>query len=38
VIDHYAPTGKLVVIHGNKPIDAVWAEIQDALELARDHS
>ena len=38
VIDHYAPTGKLVVIHGDKPIDAVWAEIQDALELARDHS
>jgi adenylate kinase len=38
VVDHYAPTGKLVVIHGNKPIDAVWAEIQDALELARDHS
>jgi adenylate kinase len=38
VIDHYAPTGKLVVVHGDKPIDAVWAEIQDALELARDHS
>jgi adenylate kinase len=38
VIDHYAPTGKLVVIHGDEPIDAVWAEIQDALELARDHS
>ena len=38
VIDHYAPTGKLVVIHGDKPIDVVWAEIQDALELARDHS
>ena len=38
VIGHYAPTGKLVVIHGDKPIDVVWAEIQDALELARDHS
>jgi adenylate kinase len=32
VIDHYAPTGRLVAIH------AVWADIQDALELTRDHS
>jgi adenylate kinase len=38
VIDHYAPTGRLVAIHGDKPVDAVWADIQDALELARDHS
>jgi adenylate kinase len=38
VVDHYAPTGNLVAIHGEKPIDAVWTEIQDALELARDHS
>ena len=38
VVDHYAPTGKLVAIHGDKPVDAVWSEIQDALELARDHS
>jgi adenylate kinase len=38
VVDHYAPTGSLIAIHGEKPIDAVWAEIQDALELARDHS
>jgi adenylate kinase len=38
VVDHYAPTGNLIAIHGDKPIDAVWAEIQDALELARDHS
>jgi len=38
VVDHYAPGGNLIAIHGDKPIDAVWAEIQDALELARDHS
>jgi adenylate kinase len=38
VVDHYAPTGNLVAIHGEKPVDAVWSEIQDALELARDHS
>jgi len=38
VVDHYAPSGNLIAIHGEKSIDAVWAEIQDALELARDHS
>jgi adenylate kinase len=38
VVDHYAPTGNLIAIHGAKPVDAVWAEIQNALELARDHS
>jgi adenylate kinase len=38
VVDHYAPSGNLIAIHGEKPLDAVWAEIQDALELARDHS
>jgi adenylate kinase len=38
VVDHYAPTGSLIAIHGEKAIDAVWAEIQNALELARDHS
>ena len=35
VIDHYAPSGKLVAVHGDKPIDGVWSEVQDALELAR---
>jgi adenylate kinase len=38
VVDHYAPTGKLIAVHGEHSMDAVWAEIQDALELARDHS
>jgi adenylate kinase len=37
VVDHYAPTGALVAIHGEKPVDAVWAEIQDVLERADDH-
>jgi adenylate kinase len=36
VVDHYAPTGSLVAIHGEKSIDAVWAEIQDVLERV-DH-
>jgi adenylate kinase len=38
VVDHYAPSGNLIAIHGERSIDAVWAEIQNALELARDHS
>ena len=37
VVDHYAPTGHLVVIHGDKPVDAVWSEIQNVLEQANDH-
>jgi adenylate kinase len=37
VVDHYAPTGALVAIHGEKPVDAVWAEIQNVLEQADDH-
>jgi adenylate kinase len=37
VVDHYAPSGALVAIHGEKPVDAVWAEIQDVLERANDH-
>jgi adenylate kinase len=37
VVDHYAPTGALVAIHGEQPVDAVWAEIQDVLERADDH-
>lgn len=32
LIDHYLTTGKLVGIHADRPIDQVWAEIQDALE------
>jgi adenylate kinase len=38
VVDHYAPTGALVAIHGDKPVDAVWAEIQNVLERVHDHS
>jgi adenylate kinase len=32
LIDHYLPTGRLVGIHADRPIDEVWAEIQSALE------
>ena len=38
VVDHYAPSGALVAIHGERAVDAVWAEIQDVLERAHDHS
>jgi adenylate kinase len=35
VIDHYLPTGRVVKIHGDRTIDEVWREIQDALEQTR---
>jgi adenylate kinase len=34
VIEHYRAQGNLVVIHGDRPVDDVFAEIQDALEQA----
>lgn len=34
LVAHYLPTGKVVGIHGARDVDAVWAEIQDALERA----
>src|SRR5262249_26851273 len=37
ISDHYYATGKLVAVHGERSINEVWAEIQQALEetLAR---
>jgi len=35
VVDHYLPTGKVVQVHGERTIDEVWSEIQDALEQTR---
>ena len=32
VVDHYLATGKLVKVHAERTIDAVWAEIAEALE------
>ncbi len=32
LVDHYLPTGKLVKVHAERAIEAVWAEIQQALE------
>ena len=32
--EHYQPTGKLVGIHADRPVDEVWAEIEQALEQA----
>jgi len=34
VIEHYRAQGNLVVIHGDRPVDEVFSEIQDALEQA----
>jgi adenylate kinase len=38
VIGHYLATGKLVKVHAEREIDAVWAEIADALEQARERA
>ena len=35
ITDHYFATGKLVAVHGDRTIDEVWKEIQDALETVR---
>ncbi len=32
VVEHYLATGKLVKMHAERPINAVWAEIADTLE------
>jgi adenylate kinase len=34
VIEHHRAQGNLVVIHGDRPVDEVFDEIQDALEQA----
>jgi adenylate kinase len=34
IVEHYLPTGKVVKVHAERAIDAVWAEIQDAIETA----
>jgi adenylate kinase len=31
VVDHYRATGKLVQLHGDRPMEDVWREISDAL-------
>jgi adenylate kinase len=33
VVEHYRATGKLVPLHAEHSINAVWAEIEDALRL-----
>jgi adenylate kinase len=32
LIQHYLPSGRVVGIHADRPIDQVWSEIQDALQ------
>ena len=33
VVEYYRVTGKLVPVHAERPVDAVYAEIEDALRL-----
>ena len=35
LVEHYLATGKVVGIHGDRPVDEVYAEIQDALEQVK---
>ncbi len=37
VVEHYRATGRLVGIRGERSVDEVFAEIQDALEEAEGH-
>ncbi len=32
VVEHYRVTGRLVPLHGERTIDDVWSEVQEALE------
>jgi adenylate kinase len=32
VVEHYRATGKLVPLHAGRPIEAVWAEVESALD------
>jgi adenylate kinase len=32
VVEHYRVTGKLVPLHAERPIEAVWRELEEALE------
>jgi adenylate kinase family enzyme len=36
VVERYRATGKLVPLHADRSIDAVYAEIQEALQLLED--
>jgi adenylate kinase len=32
IVEHYLPTGKVVKVHAERPIDEVWAEIEAVLD------
>ena len=34
IVEHYRATGKLVPLHAGRTVEAVWAEIEDALSAA----
>jgi adenylate kinase len=38
VVDHYLATGKLVKMHAERPIEEVWAEIEDTLEQVQSRA
>ena len=36
IVEHYRVTGRLVPLHADRSVEAVWTEIQDALERVED--
>ncbi len=36
IVEHYRVTGKLVMLHAARPVDAVYAEIEEALRRFED--
>jgi adenylate kinase len=38
VVEHYRVTGRLVPLHGERSIDEVWAEVQNALQRLEDEA
>jgi adenylate kinase len=38
LVGHYLPSGKVVGIHGDRPVDEVWAQVQDALERVQERA
>jgi adenylate kinase len=33
IVEHYRATGKLVLLHGDRTVEDVWAEIESAIRL-----
>jgi adenylate kinase len=37
VVEHYRATGRLVPLHGERTIDEVYREVQEALDQVEEH-